>query len=373
MNLDVRVVGSNGVHEVFITATPTPELSPVDQAGELFSGIRDVLHRTGARIFQERVFGTPSALAILRKVRSNEYGTLIDGVDPSWLVVPAGVWGAVAGVQVHGVCSPYSPAIVSLNGEKYGRYLKNGNAGWMSVIGITASEAGDERAALSRVMLEKMEGVLKQAGGDLFSVARTWMWLGDVLSWYDEFNRIRTGYFAEKGLFNGQKDIRLPASTGIGIGPWNGAKCALDAMAVIHPRGAIEYFLKGGDQDSALAYGSAFSRASRAPSPGGQTVYVSGTAAIDKKGATEDVGYVSGQIEKTIAYVRRVLADTGCGDSDVVHAIFYSKTPEVERTFYREREKLSWPAVMCVADVCRADLLVEIEVTACPGARSMSK
>ena len=119
-------------------------------------------------------------------------------------------------------------------------------------------------------MLEKSEAVLKSAGIDLFAVPRTWMWLGDILEWYDDFNSVRNQFFTERGLL-GATGVKMPASTGIGIGPNNGAICAMDLTAVIEPKNALGYLDVGGKQESAYDYGSAFSRASEAVSPAGKT------------------------------------------------------------------------------------------------------
>jgi enamine deaminase RidA (YjgF/YER057c/UK114 family) len=100
-------------------------------------------------------------------------------------------------------------------------------------------------------------------------------------------------------------------------------------------------------------------------------VYVSGTAAIDPSGATVHVGDAAGQIAVTVENVRAVFRDMGCGDSDVVQAIVYSKTPEVERVFLQQYGKLGWPLVSVIADVCRDDLLFEVEAMGCPGAKKV--
>ena len=134
-------------------------------------------------------------------------------------------------------------------------------------------------------------------------------------------------------------------------------------------RDAIEYFNAAGHQQSAYHYGSAFSRSARAATPAGKTVYVSGTAAIDEQGRTCHVGDARAQIEMTLANARAVLANMDCRDDDVVHAIAYSKTPAVEAVFRELRRDLTWPCVSVLGDICRDELLFEIEATACPGAQ----
>lgn len=346
--------------ELYITATPA-EGSAEKQAEEVFTGIAETLRDSGGRIIEERVFFVPGATEAILAARSSAYGDLTDGVAPSLLTASGSTGGPVAGVQVRAVTGS-TPETIQFDGVSCGRVIRSDENTFLTVQGLSCPQAGSP-AEQARAMLEQAEEIIKLAGGSMMSVARTWMWLGDILSWYDDFNRVRTQFFRERGLMNPSSGHHLPASTGIGVGPANGGACAMDLVAVIGPEDA-SILLAGGEQGSAFDYGSAFSRASRAKTPAKSAVYVSGTAAIDPQGQTECVGDAAGQIANTIAHVRAVMADMGCSDQDVAHAIIYSKTPEVERVFREQWHDLSWPQVLMIADVCREDLLFEVEVTA---------
>jgi enamine deaminase RidA (YjgF/YER057c/UK114 family) len=216
-------------------------------------------------------------------------------------------------------------------------------------------------------MMEKAEAALMKFGADFLSVPRTWMWLKDILSWYDEFNQVRNEFFTKRGLIGEGTRQSMPASTGIGLGPADGGDCAMDLIAVLEPVDCTKYLQAGGKQQSALDYGSAFSRASKTDTPAGQTVFVSGTASIDADGETTHIGDAEGQINATIENVRAVLADMKCVDEDVVQVIAYCKTTEVERVFNSSfRDTLTWPWITVICDICRDDLLFEIEATAMP-------
>ena len=194
------------------------------------------------------------------------------------------------------------------------------------------------------------------------------MWLGDILSWYGEFNGIRNKFFAERGLIGADKRQTMPASTGIGLKPAGGVQCGMDLTGVLEPGDSIELLAAIGRQQCALNYGSAFSRASRATSPAGDTVFVSGTASIDTTGATTHIGDAKGQIETTIENVRAVLKDMKCSEGDVVQAIAYCKTTEEEKAFEKYKKQIDWPWLVAICDICRDDLLFEIEATAMTGA-----
>jgi enamine deaminase RidA (YjgF/YER057c/UK114 family) len=116
-----------------------------------------------------------------------------------------------------------------------------------------------------------------------------------------------------------------------------------------------------------LEYGSAFSRASRCITPASETVFVSGTASIDAGGATTNIGDALGQINSTIENVRAVLRDMNTADEDVVQAIAYCKTRDEEKVFNTVKDNLPWPWITMICDICRPELLFEIEATAMPG------
>jgi enamine deaminase RidA (YjgF/YER057c/UK114 family) len=230
-------------------------------------------------------------------------------------------------------------------------------------------------------MFELAQAALRLAGADMRSVARTWLWLGDILDWYDGLNQVRRDFFRRCGLIGGPGDQpRLPASTGIGVRPAGPATCSMDLRAVCPPAGVpladgelIQHHHAAGMQDSPYRYGSAFSRAATAVSPAGQgagrTLFVSGSAAIDPSGASCCPGDARGQIEMTLRHVRAILAEHGCGDDDVVQAMAYCKTPEAMDVWRAEWADAPWPTVSLIADVCRPELLFELELTACPGVR----
>ena len=153
---------------------------------------------------------------------------------------------------------------------------------------------------------------------------------------------------------------------GIGLHGPGGAACTIDLIALPGREDEIEHVEAGGDQRSAFEYGSAFSRASVAPMPGGKTVFVSGTAAIDDAGRTEHTDQVEAQIDATIAHIRSLLARLDCGDEHVLSALAYCKNAAVEETFRRRWADLTWPRLTMIGEVCRPDLLFEVEVTASP-------
>jgi enamine deaminase RidA (YjgF/YER057c/UK114 family) len=212
-------------------------------------------------------------------------------------------------------------------------------------------------------MLAQAESILKQADANLHDVVRTWMWLSRILDWYGDFNRVRSDRFLEHGLLRTDGKSRLPASTGIGISPAGGSRCAMDLIAETG-NGRPRFLLSAGRQGAASRYGSAFSRAAITPTPFGMKIHVSGTAAIDATGNTTHVGDAAGQIADTIRCVNAVLLEAGYTPQDVAQTVVYCKTPEVEDIFRRQRDCFPCPYVLTIADICRENLLFEMECIA---------
>ena len=365
LGLDIRNFESDLASEIYISATPKQNASLQEQARDVYSKIGDILRSKNACILRERIFTPEKVTQDLLRIRSRAYSDIDDGVAPSVLIGKPEMTGPITAVQVHAICSDSRPEVICLEGIPTGRILRLPGCTYLTLSSISAPQF-DKATEQAQAIMEKAESALKQFNSDFFSVARTWMWLGRILSWYGPFNRVRNRFFTERGLIGKASRHSIPASTGIGLGPTDGSKCAMDLIAILQPRNSIQHLQSAGKQRCALEYGSAFSRASRAITPAGQTIFVSGTASIDATGATTNIDDAAGQINTTIENVRAVLRDTQTNDDDVVQALAYCKTTEVENIFKGLKSTLAWPWVTVICDICRPDLLFEIEATAMP-------
>lgn len=365
VSIDTRTIESPAVSEIYISATPGKNAPPAEMAEQIFSAISDTLRSKKARILQERVFATEAVMETLSHARSQAYHghDLDDGVAPSFLVGDEGTVGPIAGVQVYALSGRAETQIINLDGTPCGRILRSPGHTFVTLSSVSAPGPA-QATEQARACLEKAECALRKFGTGFLSVARTWIWLKDILSWYDDFNSVRNKFFTERGLIGQGTRQSMPASTGIGLGLAGGCQCALDLTAVLEPANATAYFQAGGKQQCALEYGSAFSRASRTITPAGQTIFVSGTAAIDAAGVTTNINDALGQINATIENVRAVLRDMNVSDDDVVHVVAYCKTPQIERVFNTVKGNYPWPWVTTICDICRPELLFEIEATA---------
>jgi len=263
--IDIRKVRGSSAIEIYVSAAPKDCASAQSQILEMFAGIREILSEEHASILQERIFTVAGALNIVSAARAEAYGDVDDGVAPSLLTGRRGRHGDIAGVQVHAVACSSRPEAVVVDGKRCGRILRMPGGAYVTLSGISGGKSGG-RSEQARAMLEKAESALKQFEVDFACVPRTWMWLGDILSWYGEFNKVRNQFFEERGLIGKGSRQSMPASTGIGLGLGVGGQFGMDLTAVLEPADSIKFLGAIGRQQCALDYGSAFSRASRASS-----------------------------------------------------------------------------------------------------------
>ncbi|MBC8378688.1 MAG: hypothetical protein H8E62_05890 [Planctomycetes bacterium] len=363
VNIDIRHIESAQTSELYIAATPAGSASVQVLWEELFTGIRDALISHKAHILQERLFATQGAIESAPQIRADIYGDMDDGVAPSYLVCKEGLGEPVAGIQVHAIVSDSAPEVITLNGTACGRIVDIEGSKYLTLSAVL-DDTSTTAVEQSEIMLQKAEDALKLCDTDLLSVARTWMWLGDILKWYDDFNHVRNELFTKRGLIGSGSRHSMPASTGIGLGPSNGSFCSMDLAAILEPANSNKYIQVVGKQQCASEYGSAFSRAAEAVTPATKSLFISGTASIDEAGATTNIDDAEAQVKTTIVNVQAVLRDLNYKDEDVVQVMAYCKTTEVEEVFNSLKDELPWPWVSMVCDVCRDDLLFEIEAIA---------
>ena len=211
-------------------------------------------------------------------------------------------------------------------------------------------------------VFEDMEQALALADMDFSHVIRTWFHLNDILSWYDRFNEARDSFFRARGVF----DRLVPASTGIGGSNASGTALSGDLIAVKPLDERVRLFdVPSPLQPEATDYGSSFSRAVEMDTPGLRQLFISGTASIDQEGRTAYPGDPQGQVELTMDVVRAILESRDMTWANVTRATAYFKRAEDAPAFLRYRAEHNLtrlPSLMVENDVCREDLLFEIEV-----------
>jgi enamine deaminase RidA (YjgF/YER057c/UK114 family) len=362
MSIEVRTVESEALAELHLTIRPAVgSAGPVDYAG-LYRALARLLREERASLFAERLLVPEGETAPIATIRSEALGDLDDGVPPTIIESPSLV-GRGVGLQVQALRGEVDLEPVRENGEPVGRLATAGARRWLRLAALTAAPTASAPEQATEVYARAAR-ILRGQHMRMNCVARTWVWMRDILDWYDEFNAARNAFFQTEGLLNSQAEVHfMPASTGIGAAPANGLACGLEVLAISDGDISISASHAAGEQCSAFCYGSAFARAVTAPSPAGSTLLVSGTAAIDTDGVSEHPGDIEAQIDATLQHIRALIEEAGWREEQVRTATVYCKTTEVADLFAVRCGTLDWPRVELLADVCRPELLFEAEVT----------
>ena len=120
-------------------------------------------------------------------------------------------------------------------------------------------------------------------------------------------------------------------------------------------------------QCSAEDYKSSFSRAVEVALPDHRTIYVSGTASIAPGGESVHIGDTEKQIALTMEVVEAILQSRNMSYADTVRGIAYFKDitdSALLAKYCKEKNLPELPFAFSHSDVCRDDLLFEIELDA---------
>jgi enamine deaminase RidA (YjgF/YER057c/UK114 family) len=120
-------------------------------------------------------------------------------------------------------------------------------------------------------------------------------------------------------------------------------------------------------QCPAPAYGSSFSRAMEISTNGGRQLFISGTASIAPGGKTRWVGDVRKQVGLTMDVIEAILRSRRFLLEDLSRATAYFRRAADASVFAEwlaARQLSHLPVVSAECDVCRDDLLFELEAEA---------
>lgn len=291
----------------------------------------------------------------------DEYGTPASPL--TWIQGDACEGGEMLSTQVTAICGiPVRP--VRFEGRIVGTTYEDDYARYVRLGGVLPSDLSASREEQTRSLFENMRDILEEQGLQFTDTIRTWLYLDRLLDWYDQFNVVRTQFFEEERVF----EAMVPASTGIGAANPHGAAIIADLLAV-QPKGKDTKFFEVDSplQRSALNYRSSFSRAAELDLPTHRTLYISGTASIDSDGRSVYLNDSEKQIDLTMRVVDGILASRRMGWADVSRGISYFKNREDVALFkkYCNVHGIGhFPLSVSHADVCRDDLLFELEVDA---------
>jgi enamine deaminase RidA (YjgF/YER057c/UK114 family) len=341
-------------------ASLTIRAQPDETIPDLCRRLAGQLKNSPATPLHLLAFGNCQAHAAVLEALAGQLGAVDFPV--TWVDGGACGDGPIAGLQVQVFTGPVERVV--REGRHVGSIFTDGGARQCVVGGLGPGAKAGSRAAQTARTLEHLQAVLEQAGFGLADVVRTWFYLDKILSWYNEFNRARTRIYSGVKFHTGS----LPASTGIGARNPAGTALTLAAWAFrpVEP-GACAKEVASPMQCPAPAYGSSFSRAMEISTNGGRQLFISGTASIALEGQTLWVGDVRKQVEMTMEVVEAILRSRGMSLDDLSRATAYFRRAAdaaALAAWMADRGRATLPVVATECDICRDDLLFELEAEA---------
>jgi enamine deaminase RidA (YjgF/YER057c/UK114 family) len=374
---DVRVAfaSERGVRHLFATTTSGPGMAAVRAVESLASAgaaIRSIA--AGAAIVQQVLFvADPDLIGPCRRA-------LLGGEAPVPQVIPQPpADGSAVAAEVWAVAPDAGPVAVEHPGPGLVRVRREGGD-WLVCGPVEPAGGSPSVHDLGTAAFAAMRALLAAQGVPFERVVRTWLYLGDIVGpegdtqRYKELNRARADVFADLPFGT---DTGFPASTGIGS---DGRGLVTSCLALQAGGGAVRAVaLENPRQTAAFDYteryspqSPKFSRAMAVASGDDALIFISGTASITRS-ETRHVGDPAAQTRETLDNIEALISGSNlrrhgvpglaCGLADLGVARVYVKRPGDYEAIRRVCEARLGPVPVCytIADVCRPELLVEIE------------
>ena len=282
----------------------------------------------------------------------------------TWLRSDDAKGAPLCGTELFAVESDSPVRSLFLDGSLVGKLYSDDEVDYCLLGGLLPSDPGASQESQAKEVFASIPLALAEAGMDFSNVVRTWFYLDRVWDWYAVFNKVRTEFFDAHKVFDGL----VPASTGIGIGNPAGAALVCAVLAAKPKTGNVRISsVESPLQCPALDYKSSFSRAVEIESSGGRQLLISGTASIHPDGRTAHPGDTGKQIELTMEVIEAILKARGMAWESACRAIAYFKNPgdaALLDAYCKARRLPAFPMLAVSADICRDDLLFEMELDA---------
>jgi enamine deaminase RidA (YjgF/YER057c/UK114 family) len=385
------VVDLSDVRHIFAAAVPRKGETLQEQAQDALETIEAVMCDEGSwgSIVKQAVFYSDyEQLDELRRIMGEFYGPDL----PATTYVPQHPCdGKLLAIEALGVGQGYGEVEIERRNEHVVIARHNGIS-WIHCGQIVPRSVARSVYGRSLNCFRQMRDLLTAEGVDFDQIIRTWLYLGDIVGEegetqrYKELNRARSDYFRNHQFGGGlvptpQPGTVYPASTGIGT---DNHDVVMSCIAFSTDRDDIVAVpLENPRQTAAFDYAEhyspkspQFSRAMALSCGRFSTIFVSGTASITDS-ETQHVGDVAAQTTETLDNIEALIGEEnlarhglpGLGTSleGLAFARVYIKFPKdhAQVRAICEARLGELPIIYAVADVCRDDLLVEIEGIAC--------
>ena len=334
---------------------------------QAFRSVRGVLEAQGLHTLQERLYIAPGATRGVLDLREEAFRGSAAAALPSPTVLVNRPCMDVPCAGLHYLALEPTPSVgvqeLESTEASPGRLVT-----WQSgrAVFLPSDSRADSGGSLQS-MFERCGERLRDQGMTLRDVARTWLYLRDLLDDYDELNQVRDRFFTEHGLGTPGQFECPPASTGIqGFHP-DDRKSFMETLAVkIDGEQRAFRTIQPKLQCEAWDYGSTFSRGMVIDLADSSLTSLSGTASIGTDGKTMHVGQSRKQLEQTLKSFEDLLETCDKGPRIPGLWTLYFKNEETwvaweEGVRSGRYEPIAAPAIY--ADVCRDNLLFEMELT----------
>ena len=311
-------------------------------------------------VLQERVYARGPAVDRLARIRATTPGiqedvpvTLLTNEAPS----------STSGVQILAVRPAVGESISTVRTRwGAGRLWESGTS--RALFGAVSVPAGGPGVA---GLFERCAELVSAQELSLRDVARTWLYVADLLPTYARLNAVRDAAFEAAGLKTaGGWAEAPPASTGIQGVAADGAPCFAELLALRGLRQERPFTpVRPPLQGEAWEYGSSFSRGMTIDfGESRRLVTISGTASIDRSGRSLHHDDPDAQIAETLRNIEGLLDAAGVADAGAGLWTVYVKDRATLEAWQRTRDpRVPATAAIIQADVCRPELLFEVEVT----------
>ena len=356
-SLDCAMAKETHGTKVFLTVRPLAGEGIREMFGRLAMALKDL----DLDIAHLTVFGSVSASEAGMGAMRQLFGCI--DWPTTWIEGDACDGAPIAGMQVFAFARSKVHRI-RLGGQVVGSVFEDGSAKHCLLSSLAPAQGSTPRAEQTRRTLALLEKALAQGGFELADLVRTWFFLDDILAWYAEFNHARTEVYSGIKFRSGS----MPASTGVGGRNTTAVALTLAAWAVQPANSATRVQeISSPLQCPAPTYGSSFCRAMEIGSASGRNLLVSGTASIAPHGETLWKGSVHKQVDLTMEVLEAILHSRNFTFSDLTRAVaYFSRRSDVLAfaDWCARRDVRSLPIVIARCDICRDDLLFEIEADA---------
>lgn len=387
MGIGYSVVELNDVRHIFAAAVPRRDGTLREQADDALRTIETVIQEEGTRgsIVHQAVFVPDVALIEpCRQIIRDFYGSEMPAT--SYIPQPP-CDGKLLAIEALGVGRGLGEVEIERISEQL-VITRHNDIAWIHCAQVVPQSQDATVYDGTLNGLEQIRSLLNSVNVRLDQVIRTWLYLGGIVDdegptqRYKELNRARSDYYRDipflTGLLPPGRQGRVyPASTGIGT---EGRGIMMSAIALATQRTDIVAVpLENPRQVPAFDYADCysprspkFSRAMALSCGNYATIFISGTASITDS-ETRHVGDIVGQTHETLTNIEALISEEnlsrhglpGLGTSlDGLGLVrVYIKRPAdyAQARAVCEQRLGELPTIYAIGDVCRPDLLVEIE------------